>query len=576
MDERPPARRAAPSTLAARDPNTEREQTGASAATIVVAGRCVDLHTRAGLADAIVEHLGVELARASSTGAFHVRVPAPAPGDEVLLRLAADDHLWVSFAVAREQPDPTFEYPLPRSTSVTGIVRALDGAPIANATVRVWAISTAQPLPRIAGLPAGADAERAGLYLETTTEDDGRYRVSGLRPDATYQLHASHDDYRWIERPPDPPGVTFVAVHDGAVVDVELLPIGPVGTIEGTFTWNGEPAAGGLSWHGPSRQGMADVDADGHFRLDRVEVGDVEIRLWLKRYEWPVPLRERSLTRRPVRVEQGATTRIAVDAEARTMVVTGTVRFADGTPAPRQRVRLIDFRDQADTDDGGRFAFTVLQTDAPVLVACAGVLVRARPPAPTELTLPTAVALRLRATDAQDDRVLLARWLVVHRSAGTQDAWALAAPDADGYLVVEQPPGNALVFVAAPGHAPWGESVTVYGNGHEVDLELPPGRQASIRLAADAEPPPIGAQLLWIDEALDLGQIAAAAAARTRFAALGLARELDLAAGGTIPDVGPGRHRLLCSDPEIEIVPEYVDVLPGTDPVIEVRWRRRK
>ena len=33
-------------------------------------------------------------------------------------------------------------------------------------------------------------------------------------------------------------------------------------------------------------------------------------------------------------------------------------------------------------------------------------------------------------------------------------------------------------------------------------------------------------------------------------------------------------HRSLISDPAIAIVPEYVDVLPGTAPVFELNWRR--
>ena len=60
-------------------------------------------------------------------------------------------------------------------------------------------------------------ATQDGIYADTVTSSDGRYRLTGFMP-GTYRLSASKDDYafRWIE------GVELKA--EGAEHDIDLTP----------------------------------------------------------------------------------------------------------------------------------------------------------------------------------------------------------------------------------------------------------------------------------------------------------------------------------------------------------------
>jgi hypothetical protein len=103
-----------------------------------------------------------------------------------------------------------------------------------------------------------------------------------------------------------------------------------------------------------------------------------------------------------------------------------------------------------------------------------------------------------------------------------------------------------------------------------VELLLPRAATIQLRLAADATPPPEGLRVRLVDEGLGT---------REAGSLLGFSAERSLLltfAGGELLDVGPGRHRLVASDPKIEIVPATIAVASAPGQSFELRWRRRE
>lgn len=533
---------------------------------VVIAGRCVDAETLEPIAGAQV---GERPHTTTDTGGGFRMLVLPAGRSTMDLLIAAPDYPKVSWPIPLPQPDPTVEFRLPRGAVLSGTVRSVDGSPIGGARVHAWRDSVPRSQDVVPGMPTGvrfADDR----FREGTSDAGGCWRIAGLRPGLPYRVQAMHDEFQRT----DPDRIRpVVAEPDGSVVDLVLVPLGPTGTITGIYLCNGEPGNAWGTWKGPTREGAIRIRRNGTFRTEGVECGTVALSFLPYAYQ---ASEERDAKRlvREVTLEPGQELDVRIEQAFEQATVRGTLRYSDGTPAAGVWVRASTNATVKSGDDGA-YVFRVIATQGEVVVAAAGGEPKEQKVAPgaegVDFVLPCKSALRFRILAADGNAHLESRLLV--RPAGAEGFWngSWSAPDPAGFRACELPPGEHTVVAVADGYGAVLQSITLATEPVERTFTLPVGIEVALRPAEDAEPAPERLSVRVHEAMFD----AAGVRDPRMFSMGGLRRSVPFA-GGTVRGLTAGRHRLIASDPKVEIVPAEIDVQAGTSPTFELRWRRKR
>jgi len=381
--------------------------------------------------------------------------------------------------------------PLARGGTVRGRVLDADGAPVADARVR---LAGGGRTPASLRLPDGvtlSPPRDAGRTLA-----DGSFALTGLPPRETpVELRATHPEH--------PPGRSkpFEFTRLGQEEELEVrLQVG--GTIAGTLRVDGQPAALRLYWDGADSSGWTRSNDRGAYRIAGVPAGQVALRPRLEHEDEDVERAEDQ----DVWVEERATVTADFDLAARRALIRGRVLDAEGAPVSDAVVRAEasdeESRDEsipeAECDREGRFELSV--PDAPTLtfeLTAASGARRAsksevRAGAEVELVLPALAEVGLRVVDALRHEPVLGFRLYWRDSVGGEyrrlsQGGSRLSPGADGTFVAELPAGTLDLVVSAraqgflPAHA---QAVRLQaGRGATLEFALEPGAELELTVA---------------------------------------------------------------------------------------------
>ncbi|HZN38107.1 MAG TPA: hypothetical protein VFD82_04845 [Planctomycetota bacterium] len=534
----------------------------------VIAGRCVDVESRRGLAEAEVECQNRRVST-DADGAFRLLVVPAHAIAEARLTFAAPGYARATYEVPLSPSPGAREFALLRASELSGRVVSAAGDPIPFARVK------AQPRDRAARMPADmaqlVDEERD--YPRAFADEHGAFVVSGLVPGRAYELEAQERGFK--ARPDQEPVVRAGDRTDPIVLVLTPIAAIPTGTIVGTFRCNGVPVRGRIDWRVGRAAGQVATKADGSFRCKGVPAGAVELTAKREAEEGSTLLIGGSAAewRRKLELRANEELRVDVDLRLDLVPITGRVRNADGSPAGCQLVDVVgaDCWESVMTTPDGSFQVDVLRSAGAVTL---GVAHRARvavhPGArDVEIVLPPwgIVRYRVRGEDGSSGSIEQV-WLLPERWSSCCTGTRVHAPDPDGFFELHVAQGERLFLCSAPGHASTLRSVQV-GAHATVDVVLGRGTSVRMRLRAGAPGPDSRSEVLLVDGRLVDFR------ASDYFGYDGVAHWVRLRAEGEeVQHVDPGTYRLVAVDPAIEITPATIAV--GSAPVVvDVTWTRR-
>lgn len=558
---------------------------------VAVAGRVVDLTTKAPVPGVKVQRSGhgVTLATTDAAGRFHGYTFTDRDGG-VALGLSVERYCPVAFSVSAEELAATepLEILLARGVSFAGTVRDSQGRPIDGALV--WA--RASPIRRDSAepslsdrLPAAYRVDWRSRDLRTKTSDDGGFELQGAAPwSLDWTVGATHSGYRNAKV-----GVAEVG-EPGSRVDlaITLESLGATAVIRGRVTVNGAAAVGWVRFTGTTRTGSCRTDQDGRYRLEEAEAGSLELRVTLENYDMSL---FGSRAGQALDVEQGAELELDFELTIETAPISGRVTFSDAAPAQEVRIIVGDragHRHRAKTDAGGRYSVDVPAASGPFLVFASsaggtekveGVEAGA---SGIDFVLPRSGKLRLRLVDPETGDPPQFFELFGRQSGGERFArWGRggAWDSDDGWHTFSALAGTheLLIDAARAGYCRVRRDRVVIRPGAETEitLEIPFGAVARFSLAEGQEPPPGGAMLLTAEEWEEIGSRAEIRGlpfpgflSPTRYL------NFDRDGAAKIKGLTPGRYRFKVFGADIAIDPEYVDVGPGRNQVVELTWSR--
>jgi hypothetical protein len=529
---------------------------------VVLAGLCVDATTRRPIAAAQVLHRGEPVATTAVDGTFRVVVDV---GRAAATQLAfhADGYCKPTWRVAVPQRDAAATFGLDRGTVLTGRVVTSAGAPIPQATVRAARVVAVIPTSAT-GLVGVEEVRMPRVFAD----ERGEFRMEGLVRDGTYELRARH--FEWGALDGDP--VAVVRAADGAPPVTLVLAARRSGTVTGTFRCNGEPGPGEIQWRHAGRSGSKQIAKDGGFRLT-LPAGRVQLVATAARHAGSFAALQ---WRRELDVPPDREVHVDVDHRADDAAISGRVVRADrGAPAfAMLTARHGDEWTATVVRADGSFSVLVPRSVESVQLEVEG-LEWPLPPRTArpgehgiELVVPQRGELRFRVRDADGVLVAMpfARFADVLHSSHHHP---ISAPDPNGFRTYALPRGTRTFVLGCAGHVPCVRTLDV-GASTTLDETLSRGTDATVRLHRDAAVPEPGWRVQWLDASL-----AGLTAAERADVWFDERRELvPCHDGAVLRGIGPGTHRLVATDPSIEIVP--AEVVAGTEPVtVELRWRRR-
>ena len=548
--------------------HTFRLQRGAA-----IAGRCIDLTTKLPIAGVRVSRDGEVLATTTADGGFRTLVLVD--GERTVpLRFEAKGYCQTMVPMVVPQPDPAFELLLSRTASLTGRVLAGDGRPVAGARVR----SSLMDGPACPWLPAGSsitDEQVGGAFGRSA--EDGTFVLTGLTLGGTHMVRVGHDDFsvppelrfgKQVELREDTPPIELVLVAKPAIAGR--------GSIAGTLCVNGTPTLGLIEWRAKARSGQASSDAVGRFRLEGGPAGRVQVTARSQAFEHASgEALAKVVWTRDVEVEVDRATRLDIDHRLDMAAITGRVLFADGAPAVSQSVaafppELSGARYFARCDAEGRFQLAVPVAVARWQVSAGPAFREVAPGGVADLVIDRPSRLRLRITDERGRVVPASLFLAAPGERYFAPYHEVLAPDPDGYVAQTLPQrGEYTLLLHAPGFAPEVRTVQAPPTA-ALDVRMQRGVTLTVRARADATLPAEPLHVRLVDE-----PFAGYAAEATSVVSMLLNRRFALSREGTrVADLGPGTHRLVAADAEIELVPDQV-VVGASDTEVEVTWRRR-
>ncbi|HEX6898567.1 MAG TPA: carboxypeptidase regulatory-like domain-containing protein [Thermoanaerobaculia bacterium] len=225
-----------------------------------IAGRVVDALSRRPLSGALVWIGRPPVAspvRSGDDGAFRIAIPA---GEEPSLEAVAAGYTPLSARPVKPGEKEPVVLALEPSAGLSGIVVNGEGRPVPGARI------TADP-PRDRVFPAQPISARSG--------DDGRFRLTGLRPSGAYRLQAEHEGFARAE-------VTTRTAPAGQTSEAVRIVMGKGQTASGRVVDDrGQPVAGVMvalfRMTGEGSKGVS--DQEGKFEIPRLNPGEYELLL---------------------------------------------------------------------------------------------------------------------------------------------------------------------------------------------------------------------------------------------------------------------------------------------------------
>jgi hypothetical protein len=179
---------------------------------------------------------------------------APAPPPEILKELS-------------DRTNPILRVKMTAAVHAGGILRDLDGKPIAKATISIRQLDD--------------DGDVAQILGQGTSGDDGRWDVPKLLRNARIDVMVQHPEFRNRVFRPGTEGAPTVEAFFSTQAELQL---GRVGALTGTVTAGGQPLAGATVWYmpplhafgknEPARVAQAVTGADGKFSYPARADGD--------------------------------------------------------------------------------------------------------------------------------------------------------------------------------------------------------------------------------------------------------------------------------------------------------------
>src|SRR5688572_24412786 len=300
-----------------------------------ITGRVVDYTSGAGVPGALVADFP-----ADDAGRFRSWVAADGASSEVKVDVSAPGYCRLTARCARSELERAgeLELRLPRSVAVEGVVRDVEGEPLAGAYIGSEIEDEderdgSEP-PEIdpvqAELPPGWSLGMERVGQASKTDAAGRFRLEGLVPwERHLSVWAGMEGHELVAQRP-------VLGAPGSASWLEFVlrpePGASVSTVMGNVSLDGMTGwwDGTLSWKGPSREGR--VELQNGFQLE-VEPGEVHFHLALAGVAGPIEGDSFVLTLAPgVNIDHDIELRLPP------APIAGRVRFQDGTPASKASV----------------------------------------------------------------------------------------------------------------------------------------------------------------------------------------------------------------------------------------------
>lgn len=535
-----------------------------------VSGRLVDSVTHAPIAGATLSYWPDKVQRSDRDGRFSLLVWSGA-SQQANVTASADgycDHRYQMPKRTTLKGLGRDDYVLLRTTQLTGIVRSTTGAAVPGAVVSPWPVQQTQPPHCPDGCRLHSRASNA------TTDAQGKFVIKGLMPQADYKLRVKHEDYKRTIQ--DRQGHLATTRPGQPMVTLTLEPkpfASGYGTIVGTYRCNGRLSDGHVEWRIGEHTGREGFDRSGHFRIERVPNGNVQLSVVAARFRGAKAAFARTVesTREVVLAnDQVLAVDFAHDVEEAT--ITGTVTRHDGTPLANQslRGRSESFNTvHTRTNEDGTFSLPV-----PASLQSLTVYINeqdmqprsqaARPgDAHVHFVARERFRLRIRAKDSKGQN-LLPGIVIKRANKRLPRSVRFGAITPSGFQEVELVRDTYTVLVWNPDCARVIETV-VLDQPRQVEVVLVRGATVTLRLATAFAAAHDGLAVRLVDERAE--QVIGRAGPRPL-------ANLD-AAGIPIENVAAGRHRIVCENSLWDVVPNTVEV-GNEDVTIELRVRRKQ
>jgi len=203
--------------------------------------------------------------RTGDDGSFGLALQDPIPAADVIARR---DGYALAFAQAEPGGHVELQFAA-KPQSITGTVRDPDGFPLEGAKVYVPEILVMRGADRVGSVHLGYDDP----WVADTTDEEGRYELTGLPPDLPVELVAEAALFaRWGYGPGDPDPLP------GDEVNIKMR---RAATLSGRVLRDGQPVPGVSVW--ANSEGLAydavRTDANGAYSLEDVRPGRIRLHV---------------------------------------------------------------------------------------------------------------------------------------------------------------------------------------------------------------------------------------------------------------------------------------------------------
>ena len=352
------------------------------------------------------------------------------------------------FRASELQSGAPMEIPVVRGCTLTGTVCDQEGRPMSHARVALLHGDGSRPSPPF-GLTAGlAFASQFSGTTSARTDTEGQFRIERIAPWTHWRGVRARDPQ--TGRAVDVPALHFDSPGEERALEITFPPGSAV--VHGRFSVGQRGLVSNGAWRGPRTSGSFETDDDGHYRIEELEAGSLELEFDVES-RGLVHIERLDLT-------ESAVIRHDVNVADSGVVLAGRVVHADGTPAAGQSVTAFD-EDRSDsnvngeTDENGAFEFHLDSSPGASLTLLLhyGPLVISRHPIPAgtrdlEVTLPQLTELTVTAEHARSVSVAF-------RGAGDRSFSVLpssaVSSGGPGRFRVQIPAGRADLRISMPG-----------------------------------------------------------------------------------------------------------------------------
>ncbi len=474
---------------------------------------------------------------------------------------------------------------LPPVARLEGIVSDQDGRPVAGATLFFEFEEMPEGNPGLPALPQQWNYDCVDLEM-AESDARGRYLSPSLLPGSPrVEVTVEHPEAGELTTTAGPLGAP------GETTRLDLTLIRPIeritGTVEGRVRFNGRWIPATVGWRQGPKGDAADIDIEGSYRLERVEVGTVDLKVKsprLQREQGFLPGLEAHVS-----VEADRTTRHDFDLVLPVADVAGRVKFEDGRAAEDIEITVVhgdpEYQNGCKTVRDGAWSLSVpdLGWEYEVELRHGQETMRASGvragQGNVDFVLPVLPELALRVLD-RETGLAVGSCRILWRPSGEGEfraAAVLREPSAatpDQRLVLKVRPGEIDLLVQAfeLGYAPAevdGVQVGVDERRETLEVRLGRGLELDLQWARGVVPPPDEVVIFLLDEESWDSVRPGDGDGRALFHRT---LRFELGRYARLRALAPGEYRFKAFPEGIVIEPETV-TLPH-EGLLEIRWRR--